>query len=101
MGFISGIVVFLMIWWVMLFTVLPWGNRPSDNPVIGEVASAPEKPRLWRKFLVTTLISCVLWGIVYGLIAANALNFYDMAAKMAAEDDATHQPQSFKAEKAK
>lgn len=99
MGLVSGIVVFVMIWWVSLFTVLPWGNRPSDNPVVGEVASAPEKPRLLKKFLATTLISCVLWGIVYGLIASNALNFYDLAADMAAKDDALHQPQNLKSEK--
>lgn len=98
MGLVSGIVVFVMIWWTSLFAVLPWGNRPSENPLVGEVTSAPAKPRLLKKFLVTTLISCILWCVVYGLIASNVLNFYDMAEEMAAQDDASRQPQNLKPE---
>lgn len=86
MGWISGIVVFLMIWWVVLFTVLPWGNRPSEDPVSGQVHSAPALPRLGKKFLITTAISCLLWLVVYGLIASNVISFHDMAAEMAEQD---------------
>lgn len=86
MGIISGIVVFVMVWWVVLFAVLPWGNRPSATVDLGNVASAPDKPRLLKKFLVTTAISCILWVIVYTLVANNVINFYDMAAEMAEQD---------------
>lgn len=87
MGPISGIVVFLMVWWTVLFTVLPWGNRPSAEPITGNVVSAPDKPKLLKKFLITTLISAVIWTVIYGLISANVLSFYDMAAEMAAQDE--------------
>ncbi|HPQ50754.1 MAG TPA: DUF1467 family protein [Alphaproteobacteria bacterium] len=93
MGWISGIVVFLMIWWVTLFTVLPWGNRPSSSPQEGNMQSAPDLPRLGKKFLVTTLISCLLWVVVYGLIASNVISFHDMAAKMAEQDNLMESPQ--------
>jgi predicted secreted protein len=101
MGFISGIVVFLMIWWTALFAVLPWGNRPAQDLIEGQVASAPDKPRLLKKFLITTAISVVLWCIVYGLISSNVINFYDMAADMAAQDDVDHVEQSFRPETGK
>lgn len=86
MGFVSGIVVFLMVWWTALFVVLPWGNRKSDAPQVGNVASAPEKPNLLKKFLATTLITCIIWVIVYFLISNNVVNFYDMAEDLAKQD---------------
>lgn len=98
MGPVSGVVVFLMIWWVTLFTVLPWGNRPSEQKIAGQVASAPDKPRLLKKFLITTAISILLWLLVYGLIEANVLNFYNMAEQMSVQDQIKHQPQNLNTE---
>jgi predicted secreted protein len=86
MGIVSGIIVFFMVWWTALFVVLPWGNRKSDAPELGNVASAPEKPNLLKKFVITTLLTCVIWLIIYGLIASNVINFYDMAEEMAVQD---------------
>jgi len=81
-----------MIWWVMLFTVLPWGNRPSDDPLKGQAHGAPAMPRLGKKFLITTAISCLLWLVVYGLIASNVISFHDMAADMAEHDKMMESP---------
>lgn len=86
MGLISGIVVFLMVWWTVLFAVLPWGNRPSQAPITGNIVSAPDKPRILKKFLITTLVSVTIWLLIYGLISSNVISFYDMAADMAAQD---------------
>lgn len=86
MGLVSGIVVFFMIWWTAIFAVLPWGNRPSETVETGNVASAPDKPRILKKFIITTIVSVLIWLVIYGLISANVINFYDMAAEMAAED---------------
>lgn len=87
MGLISGIVVFLMVWWTSLFVVLPWGIRHDDPPIPGNVVSAPDKPHLLKKFLVTTLISGLIWLLIYGLVSSNIINFYDLAAEMAVQDD--------------
>ncbi|HAJ89959.1 MAG TPA: DUF1467 domain-containing protein [Rhodospirillaceae bacterium] len=89
MGLVSGIVVFLMVWWTVLFAVLPWGNRPSEEPVTGNVVSAPDKPKLLKKFLITTLVSAIIWLLIYGLMSLNVISFYDMAADMAAQDEQT------------
>lgn len=86
MGVISGIVVFFMVWWTVLFAILPWGNRPSTEPMTGNTVSAPDKPRILKKFLVTTAVSVLIWLVIYGLISSNVINFYDMAADMAAQD---------------
>jgi len=86
MGIVSGIVVFLMVWWTALFAVLPWGIRHDENPQTGNVTSAPDKPRILKKFLITTLVSCVIWLLIYGLISSNVISFYDMAEDLAAQD---------------
>jgi predicted secreted protein len=90
MGLVSGIVVFLMVWWTSLFVVLPWGNRKSEVVEVGNVASAPDKPHLLRKFIITTLLTCVIWLIIYGLIEANVINFYDLAEEMSIQDAQTN-----------
>ena len=58
-------VVFFIMWWLVLFTTLPFGVRRQDNPEPGTEAGAPENPRLWTKALVTTLITATLTGTIY------------------------------------
>ena len=82
MNWVSGIIVFLLIWWTTLFAVLPWGNRPEEQPDKGHVTSAPANPRLKQKFLVTTVISVILWLLVYVLIEIGIIDFYTIARQM-------------------
>lgn len=86
MSIVSGIVVFLLVWWTLLFCVLPWGNRPEDNPDVAHVKSAPANPRILKKFAITTLLTCVLWLMIYGLIESDVISFHDMAQKLAKEE---------------
>lgn len=88
MGLVSGIAVFLLVWWIVLFTVLPWYNRPVDNPETGHVASAPKSPNLKIKFLVTTVISAFIWIGVYGLIEMEIIDYRSIALQMMQEDHA-------------
>ncbi len=75
MDIFTGIIVYLLIWWVVLFTVLPWGNKMTDTPVEGEVASAPINPNLKKKFIITSLISLVLLVIIVTLIELDFIDF--------------------------
>jgi predicted secreted protein len=68
MQWIGSIFIFMVIWWVVLFSVLPWGVRRQENPELGHDPGAPAVPYLKRKILVTTLITLVLWGIGVVLI---------------------------------
>lgn len=58
-------VVFLITWWLVLFTTLPFGVRQQEDPVPGAETGAPEHPRLWTKALATTVITAVLTGAIY------------------------------------
>ena len=62
------IAIYFIIWWVVLFAVLPWGVRNQEES--GEVApgtdpGAPAIHRVWSKLLWTTLIASVLFAILY------------------------------------
>ena len=75
MNWFTGIMVYVMIWWVVLFTVLPWGIKVPENPEPGHATSAPDKPRLIRKFTITTVIATLLWGVAYTLIESGLISF--------------------------
>ena len=73
MTWLTGVMVYIVIWWVVLLTVLPWGVKVPDNPEPGHATSAPQNPMMWRKALITTLIATVLWGVAYWLIESEWL----------------------------
>ena len=58
---------------MVLFAVLPWGVRVPEKPEIGHATSAPERPMLWRKAGITSLISAVLWLAAYALIRSDLI----------------------------
>jgi predicted secreted protein len=79
MTWFTGIVVYVLTWWVTLFAVLPWGNRTPESPLPGTADGAPDQPRLWLKFLVTTLVAAVIWGGIEALVESNVISFREWA----------------------
>ena len=57
----------------MLFAVLPWGVKVPEKPEEGHATSAPERPLIWRKAAITTLIAGVLWVGLYFLVESNLI----------------------------
>ena len=82
MHWASGILVFVVLWWLVIFAVLPWGVRIPDKAEAGHADSAPVKPMLGRKVLATTAITAVLWLIVYLVVQSDWLSFREMARHM-------------------
>ena len=68
MGWVSGIAVYFIIWWVVLFTMLPFGVRSQvedENVTLGTEHGAPARHMMGRKVLLTTMVSFVVFGIFY------------------------------------
>jgi len=63
MNWIGAIFIYIVVWWVVLFAVLPWGVKRNENPEPGHDPGAPALPHIKRKVIATTLITFVLWGI--------------------------------------
>ncbi len=70
MGWISGIFVYFLIWWVVLFAVLPWGVQVPDKPEPGHAPSAPINPRMGLKVIATTVVSAFIWVAVWYVISS-------------------------------
>ena len=66
-------VIFVIVWWLVLFMVLPFGASPPDEVEPGMAPSAPARPRMGLKIAVTTVIALavtalILWLLQSGLI---------------------------------
>jgi predicted secreted protein len=62
-----AIALYLTIWFVVLFAVLPFGIRSQHEAgdyVQGTDPGAPVAPRLLNKILWTTVISALVFGLV-------------------------------------
>jgi predicted secreted protein len=71
MSLATAFAIYFIIWWVVLFAVLPWGVRSQheDGTIIpGSDPGAPAIPRLRRKLVWTTIVAAIifaLWYVVY------------------------------------
>jgi len=67
MGLTTGAAIYLVIWWLVLFMVLPWGVRTigDDDVAKGHAPSAPQKPRMLTKMAVTTVVAAIVFAVVY------------------------------------
>jgi predicted secreted protein len=70
-----GIAAYVVIWWIVIFAVLPWGVQRNEAPEPGHDAGAPVNPRLKMKALVTTVVAGVLWGILYLAVEKGIMDF--------------------------
>ena len=63
--FLSHFAVFFIVWWMVLFMVLPLGMRTQgedENVTLGTVESAPARFRPFKVLGLTTVIALVLYG---------------------------------------
>jgi predicted secreted protein len=75
MSWATGVMVYLVIWWTVLFTVLPLGVRRVEKPGRGQERGAPERPELLRKAIITTLVAAMLWIAFFILHQADIFSF--------------------------
>ena len=83
MSLVTVIAIYFVVWWVVLFAVLPWGMRTQEEDgdvVLGSAHSAPSRPMLLRKALITSLVSAVLVGSLW-----LAVDYFGLRLEMLAE----------------
>ena len=78
MDFVSGLVVYILLWWWVFFMSLPFGIKTPDVVEIGHATSAPEKPMLLRKVIISTTIASVLFAIIYWVIDSDFISLSDL-----------------------
>ncbi|MDZ7822670.1 MAG: DUF1467 family protein [Ahrensia sp.] len=68
MQWLSAFAIFFIIWWTVLFTVLPIGVRSQreDNDIIlGTESGAPTRANMRKKLLITTIIASIVFAVFY------------------------------------
>ena len=78
MGITGSIIVYVLIWWIIFFSVLPVGIQSNKEKfkekIEGVDPGAPINPKIGKKFLVTTLITSIIFIVIYYLVEINLLN---------------------------
>lgn len=75
MGWVTGIILYVLVWWITLFTVLPLWVTPAEPDDPGHAAGAPQSPYLLRKIALTTVVSAVIWMAIYFVIRSPWFSF--------------------------
>lgn len=79
---VSAIVVFIIIWWVVIFCVLPIGlstTQEEPDEEGGYIApGAPKTIDMKRKLMITTIVTIILWVIAYFIITSGVVDFRTM-----------------------
>ncbi|MAN61959.1 MAG: hypothetical protein CMI60_08410 [Parvibaculum sp.] len=81
MTLVSGFATYAIIWWLTLFVVLPFGIVTQEE--VGEIEegsapSAPVRPQIIRKVLITTAVSALIFGAVYWLLEHSGVGLDDL-----------------------
>ena len=77
----AALVLYAVLWFLILFIVLPINIKTQGE--LGQIsdgtpASAPENPNIKKKMLVVTIITTVLWSLLYAIISSEIVSITDI-----------------------
>lgn len=79
MSLTLGIALYIMIWWMTLFAVLPFGVRTQGEAgdiVEGTPESAPVAPRLLKTVLINTVVAAAAFAVVWTALELDWLGLH-------------------------
>jgi len=78
----TSLAVFIVIWWLVIFMVMPWsaqqiepddqGGKPGEDG--GVEGQATAKQSLVMRLIVTTAISAVIFALVYLIVTSGVIS---------------------------
>ena len=60
MTIFTHVLIFILVWWILFFIILPLKITIPKTTALGHAKSAPNRPYLLIKFLLTSLISGII-----------------------------------------
>jgi predicted secreted protein len=82
MGITGSIIVYISIWWIVFFSLLPVGiksnNKKFTENIAGIDPGAPKNPNILKKFLYTTLITSLIFVGIYYMTNIDYLNIREL-----------------------
>jgi predicted secreted protein len=74
--------IYFIIWWIVLFAMLPIGVRTSEEAgekaSPGTAESAPHTPNLLPKMVATTVVSSIIFAVLYAIIVHHVITLDDI-----------------------
>lgn len=92
MNLVFGLAIYFVCWWIILFAILPFGVKTQDEA--GEVSpgtaeSAPIAPMLVQKAIATTIVTTLVFGLIYWLLEGGVVTLDDIPFLPRFDDAAT------------
>lgn len=76
MNWFTGVSLFLVIWWIGLFAVLPFFARPiAGADQRSGWRGTPQQVRIGRIVAANTILAAAIWIFCYWLIVLSPLSF--------------------------
>ena len=72
-----ALAIYFIIWWIVLFAMLPIGVRTSEEAgektSPGTAESAPHFPNLLPKMVATTVVASIIFAALYAIIVHHVI----------------------------
>ena len=79
MSITGSLIIYVLIWWIVFFAILPIDvNREKKDNIKGIDPGAPENPKIIKKFAYSTLITSIIFIIIYLLVKYEYLNIRNL-----------------------
>ncbi len=76
----TSIAIYFLIWWVVLFAVLPWGVRAQgEGRAPGTDPGAPVITNLKAKLVWTTIVTTVIFAAFWVVYTRRLVSLEDLA----------------------
>ncbi len=80
-SFITGLAIYFILWWLLLFIVLPWGiksQREDGSVTRGTDPGAPVKARMKRKAIQNSILAAVVWLAIMAVLKFDLISLDDI-----------------------
>ena len=68
-------IIYIIIWWIVFFAILPVDvDRIKTRKIEGEDPGSPENPKMLKKFIYCTVLTTIIFIIIYLLMKFEYLN---------------------------
>jgi predicted secreted protein len=79
----TAIAIYFLVWWLVLFAVLPWGVRNQEES--GDISpgtdpGAPAVHKVWMKLVWTTVVATVVFGVMAAVYKLGLIPYDYLAA---------------------
>lgn len=75
MSITGSLVVFVCLWWIVFFAMLPIDvNREKKDNIEGVDPGAPENPKILKKIVLSTATTSIIFIIIYLLVKYEYFN---------------------------